>query len=129
MGKIKMFATDNPTEHWVICINSLFGYVTKEQAEDFIKTLGSKCIDNTAFGSWDVLAPNHRCEYIRGTREEIGVVSVTDYQPIDILDYVAKKPERSWKNFNLIAKRNTQTTKERKEMETAFSMFFSEKPY
>lgn len=90
-AKIKMFATDNPTDKLVLAIDGFFGYITKEQGDTFLATIGKECIDSTEFGSWQIIPPGHRCEYISGTRESHGVVQCTDIQPIDILDYAKKK--------------------------------------
>jgi hypothetical protein len=99
--KIKPFATDNSSAQWVLIINSQFGYVTEDQKNEFLEKYASQSCEATPFGSWDILPPGHKAEFIGGiTRGNMGVVDVADCQPVNILDYAAKRAARDCKNYN-----------------------------
>ena len=124
--QLSAFATDNPTDKWAIVIDGVFGYVTKAQAKEFLDTIGKRCIDDTVFGSWKVLPPGHRCDYINGTRESHGVVSCADFQPIDIIDYTKKAGDRFRKNCELRNIANPEPASVRHEREKAFASLWGE---
>ena len=115
-----MFATDNPTNKYVLAVDGFFGYVTKDQADATFDSI--EHIDDSAFGSIEIIPPGYQCEYI-DARENYDVVSVVDYQPIDIINYTEKKADRMAKNFQLrtIAETERRTCAEKIKIMRAYN--------
>lgn len=87
-----MFATSNPTEKYVVAIDGFFCFAdTKADAEkiyDMAMRDSDGYIDNTHFGSIDIIPPHHYPTYINGYTPEGGIVDVTTRHPIDLVSYI-----------------------------------------
>lgn len=95
---ISMFATSNPTEKYVVAIDGYFCYTnTKDVAEEIYNLAmhGSDgYIDNTPWGSIDIIPPHHYPKYINGYQPDGGIVDVTTRTPIDLVGYIKKNDVR-----------------------------------
>lgn len=91
-AKIKMFATANDTDVYVLAIDGYFGYLTRSQAYSAYEKIGY--IDDSPFGSAQVLPPQYYPKDYQGNDMHEGR-KVSDFMPIDILDYINKKLARS----------------------------------
>lgn len=95
---ISMFATSNPTEKYVVAIDGFFCFAdTKADAEkiyDMAMRDSDGYIDNTPWGSIDIIPPHHYPKYINGYQPEGGIVDVTTRTPIDLLGYIKKNDSR-----------------------------------
>lgn len=116
--KIKVFCTDNPTDRWVLVVDGYFGFFDSEkEVNEIYNQVG--LIDNSPFGAMEIIPPHYRCEFWNGSRES-HVVSVVDYTPINITNYIEK-------NINKVHLSNGvwQTAKERLLLANEFSKLFA----
>jgi hypothetical protein len=109
INKIKMFATANDTEKWVLCVDGYFGtFETKDECIAARKLIGDcdKHFDDTPFGSVAILTPMSAPYFVDPNwRPELDLIS--EHQAIDIVGYIIKQQRRDyWKP-------DTRTAKER----------------
>ncbi len=90
--KITMFATANDTDVYVLAVDGYFGYVTRQQAIRGYDMIGD--IENSPFGSAQILPPRYQPIDHWGKDMSEGR-KVSDYAPIDIIEYIQKKIIRS----------------------------------
>jgi hypothetical protein len=95
-----MFATANPTDKWVVAIDGFFCYAdSKEKAEE-IYNLAMKGtdghIEESGFGSIDIIPPHHYPRYINDYQPEGGIADVTTRTPIDLIGYIQKEQKRQY---------------------------------
>lgn len=93
--KITMFATANDTDVYVLAVDGYFGYVTRQQAIRGYDMIGD--IENSPFGSAQILPPRYQPIDHWGKDMSEGR-KVSDYAPIDILDFIEKRILRNGKN-------------------------------
>lgn len=90
MKTIKMFATNNSTAKWAVCVDGIFGlFDTKEKAESVYALIGNS-IDDSPFGSCQMLPPGHVCKYINGWQPEGGCDDVATKPQANIEHYIRK---------------------------------------
>lgn len=91
-NRMAMFATKNDTHNYLLMVDGLFGFITKEQADNF-----DLDVENNPFGSWQILEPNYTP--ISGfTGLDATETKISEGLPIDIMDYVSKRPIRAKRN-------------------------------
>ena len=88
--KIKMFATTNDTDQFVLAIDGFWGFVSEQQA---IECLDLE-IEESPFGSMWLIDPfKTPVNRLNGSDMSEGR-KISDYLPIDILNYFHKQIER-----------------------------------
>lgn len=95
---ISMFATQNPTDKYVVAIDDFFCYAdSKAEAESIYNmamTGSDGHIDNSCFGSIEIIPPRHYPRYINDYQPEGGIVDVTTRHPIDLIGYIQSNQKR-----------------------------------
>ncbi len=96
--RIKMFDTENDTDKWVLAIDGLFGFVSsKKEAEDAVKAAIPSHFDDSGFRSLDIIPPHWKPKSRWDSSKPLKKIS--DYKPINILDFLAKWPDRDLRKF------------------------------
>jgi len=96
---IKMFATNNDTDKWLVAIDGHFDlYPSKELAEEVYNSIDS--IEDSPHGSIMILPSSYASP--KRVKDDIAVVKVSDYidQKEDLLAYMKFKREESQKRLD-----------------------------
>jgi len=131
-AKIPMFATANNTQKWALCIDGHFGlFESKESAESlFLNALPEgEYIDNTAFGSIDILPPGFRPKNnlakLLGEPDDMTRALLSEYTPIDVANYIRKHNSKIYLPDDPLADRcNGQFVSYARECILPFKNFF-----
>jgi len=95
---ISMFATQNPTDKYVVAIDGFFCYAESKTEADSIYDSAMKgsdgYIENSSFWSIDIIPPHHYPRYINNYQPKGGIVDVTKRHPIDLIGYIRKNQKR-----------------------------------
>lgn len=89
-NKIKHFGFFNNTDKFVVAVNNMYGLVSQEQAKQAQTMLADDDFFDLYVGSFEIVAPN------TGAKDG---EPITNYQAIDVMDYLDKLKSRKEKNF------------------------------
>lgn len=94
-ARCKMFSVENDTDKWILLIDGLYGFVDSEKdAKQIIKSaIPDDMIDNSFFGSYDILPPHFKPKY-KDNRSDRDIQKISKFKPINIKDFAIKYGKR-----------------------------------